>query len=465
MLRKRINPGMLWAAVLAFQSVAASGQTNFATLVPDGAWTWFNDPRALFHNRKLYFGYVRAGDGRTTLSAFDLITGKTTNLWSSGFTELDDHNNPALLVRSDGRLLVAYSRHNNNRYFAYRSSKVTHPHTSAGWNDALSILDSGAGMTYANLFQLSAEDGRIYNFCRNLNFNPTIYTSEDGGRQWSGPQLFIKTGTQGKIRPYVKYSSDYRSRIDFLYTDGHPNNVANSLYHLFYTDRAFYRTDGSFVAHYAYLPIQHDAGQRGSVIYQFSNADTTDFNEHIPTGRAWCWEIASQSNGAPVCVFSVQRDFASLGGRDWKDDRIYYYYARWTGTNWQKRFIAQAGRPLYAAEEDYAGGICVDPIEPSAVYCSSNAQDPFDLSRITNVRLRANNRYELWRGVTADGGLTFSWSQVTTNSTADNLRPYVPRRNGGERCVIWFRGNYTTYTSYRCSVVGLFTTPVPVHEL
>src|SRR5262249_31691314 len=142
---------------------------------------------------------------------------------------------------------------------------------------------------------------------------------------------------------------------------------------------------------------------------------------------------------------------------------IYYYYARWTGTSWQKRFIAHAGRPLYAVENDYAGGICLDPQDVNTIYISSNAQNPFNLGDISNVTLRASSRYELWRGVTADGGLTFSWTQITTNSAADNLRPYVPRRNGGERCVIWFRGTYASYTSFSAGIVGLFTTKVPTN--
>jgi hypothetical protein len=313
-------------------------------------------------------------------------------------------------------------------------------------------------MTYANPFQLSAEGGRIYNFCRNLNFNPTVYTSTDGGNNWSAPQLFIETGGGG-VRPYLKYASDYDQRIDFLYTDGHPRDVNNSLYHFYYQGGSFYRTDGTFVKSYANLPIVHDSGERGSVIYQYSGAAQSDPNEWIPTGRAWCWEIANDNDGSPVAVFTVQRD--NVTGPNWFDDRIYYYYARWTGTNWQKRFIAHAGRPLYSAEDDYAGGICVDPVDPNVIYISSNAQDPFNLSDTTNVPLRANERYELWRGVTEDGGLTFNWTPVTTNSSVDNLRPYVPRRNGGEPCVIWFRGTYSSYTAYSCSIVGLFTTDVP----
>lgn len=447
--------GAIWLGL----AVVTEAQTNFATLTSDGAWTWYNDTRALFHNGKLYFGFVRASDGKSTVSVFDLTTGQTTNLWNSGFTQLDDHNNPAILAKQDGRLLSAYSRHLSDQYFSYRTSSSTNPTTPADWNSEQNIPNSGASMTYANLFQLSAEGGTIYNYCRNQNFNPSIYTSTDGGTNWSTAQLFILTGT-GSIRPYMKYASDNVGRVDFLYTDGHPRDIANSLYHLYYTNGAFYKTDGTLVRSFATLPIQHDSGERGSVIYQYSDLDQADPNEWIPTGRAWCWETAYQSNGAPVCVFTVQRDNVT-GPTSGVDDRIYYYYARWTGSSWQKRFIAQAGRPLYAAEDDYAGGICVDPVEPNVVYISSNAQNPFNLADTTNVTLSASQRYELWRGVTIDGGLTFTWSQITSNSIVDNLRPYVPRRNGGERSVLWFRGNYASYTSYASSIVGLFSSVVP----
>lgn len=457
---KSIQREMLAVGLVLWGWLSVQAQTNFATLTTDGAWTWYNDHRALFHQGKLYFGFVRAGDGKSALSVFDLATGRTTNLWASGFSQLDDHNNPALLAKQDGLLLSAYSRHLSDQYFSYRTANSTNPVSPVGWNAEQNLPNSGASMTYANLFQLSSEGGTIYNYCRNQNFNPSVYTSTDGGTNWSAPQSFIRTGT-GSIRPYMKYASDNIGRVDFLYTDGHPRDIANSLYHLYYTNGAFYKTDGTLVRSYATLPIQHDAGERGAVIYQYSDAAQADPNGWIPSGRAWCWETAYQSNGAPVCVFTVQRD--DVTGSGWSNDRIYYYYARWTGTTWQKRFIAHAGRPLYSAEDDYAGGICIDPVEPNVIYISSNAQNPFNLADTTNVPLSASQRYELWRGVTADGGLTFSWSQVTSNSIVDNLRPYVPRRNGGERSVLWFRGAYTTYSTYACSIVGLFTTAVPTN--
>src|SRR5689334_16715930 len=54
-------------------------QTNFAILTGNGAWTWYNDPRSLFHNGILYFGYVRT-DGRSVLSTFNTQTGAKVDL-------------------------------------------------------------------------------------------------------------------------------------------------------------------------------------------------------------------------------------------------------------------------------------------------------------------------------------------------------------------------------------------------
>jgi hypothetical protein len=451
---------LLLFAALTGACASSQAQTNFAVLANDGAWTWFNDPRALFKTGTLYFSYNRFSDGRTVLNALNLQTGGVTNLWASSLTEQDDHDVAGLLPKQDGTMLAIFARHGADQFFTARLSTSTNPISPSDWGSEqrnATGTNVATGMTYSNPFQLAAEGGRIYNFGRYLNFNPNVFTSTNGGATWSAPQILILTGNSDSIRPYVKYCSDYSRRVDFLYTDGHPDSIPTSLYHLYYQGGAFYKTDGTFVTAYTNLPILHDAGQRGSVVYQYSTAAQSDPNQWIPTARAWCWEIAYQSNGAPCCVFQTKVD--NVTGANWYDARIYYYYARWTGTNWQKRFIAQGGRPLYNGQPDYGGGICLDPQDPTTLYIATDAANPLDLTTTTNVPL--GSHYELWKGVTLDGGLTFNWQPITTNSIVDNLRPYIPRRFGGEPCVLWFEGTYTTYTSFNCSLVGLFTSPVP----
>ena len=170
-----------------------------------------------------------------------------------------------------------------------------------------------------------------------------------------------------------------------------------------------------------------------------------------PSARGWTWDLHYGQDGHPVCAFQVQTGTDAT----WTTSRIYYYYARWTGTAWQKRFIAQAGRGIYASESDYGGGMCLDPKNPNVIYISSNAASPFNLADISNVPLNSNNRYEIYRGVTADGGLTFTWTPVTSNSIADNLRPIIPENSPYDQTVIWFTGTYTSFTNFDTRVLAI----------
>jgi len=336
----------LLAALLLLCGLAIHAQPSPPLLAPDGVWCWFGNPRAVFKDGLLYFGYVRFSDGRVGLNTYDPQTQISSNLWLSVMTQKDDHDNPALLPLSDGRMLAIYQKHGGEKQFYYRVTSDVNTAAAAKWGPELLFTNTTAGVTYANPYQLAAESGRIYSFMRNLNFNPTFVTSDASATNWSAPQILIKTGT-GSTRPYVQYCSDFDRRIDVTYTDGHPDVAAvpTSLYHIYYRDGALYNSEGTWLKYLTNAPLLHDSGERGSVIYQYSQAPTNDPHAHIPYGRAWCWDVLYHTNGAPVAAFTVQR--TNVVGNNWFDDRIYYYYARWTGTNWQKRFIAHAGRPLY----------------------------------------------------------------------------------------------------------------------
>jgi len=445
-------------------------------IVPDAAWTWFNDPRALFHRGRLYIGYVRR-DGKSALSAYDVDSGAPTTLWTSSLTEVDDHDNPGLAVLPDNRLIAFYSRHNTDGFYKYRISNTGDPAAPADWdtdgdgstdNDEY-LYRASEPVTYSNPSVLLGDQGRIFNFSRIIGWDPSLSRFSAAGAPLTrdGEELpfgdpatasqvirIIKADVVGD-RPYAKYHTDGDHRIDIIYTDGHPRTTTNSMYHLYYEDSAFYETDGTFLKTLDEAPISLDAGEHGTVVYQYSAAPTDDLNDHIPQGRAWTWEVVRRSDGSPVAAFSVNLPRAA--GPDWTGDRIYYYYARYVpGEGWRKKFIAQGGRPLYMAENQYAGGMALDPDNPDVVYVSSNAADPFNISTFTDVPLSANQRYEIYRGITQDGGFTFSWTPITTDSAQDNLRPYVPRNREDISALIWFSGRYTSYTSFDTRAMGIF---------
>lgn len=396
-------------------------------VAPGAAWTWFNDERAIVAGSHLFVGHVDTS-GRSAVAVVSLESeGPARSYGLSGFREVDDHDNPALLALPDGRLLAVYAAHHVEPYWYWRVG--THQGDSVTWSPEQRTDDLGANVTYANLFGLPAEDGRIYDFFRATNFDPTLMTSDDGGATWSPPHHFLRSGDAG-TRPYVKYASGGADRIDFLFTQAHPRRGETNIYHAYYRDGWLHQTDGT--------PIQPLPGdtvgamevESGTLIYDAATA-----------GRAWVWDLERDREGHPVAVYVAARD--STVGND-----LRYRYARWDAEagRWREREIAFAGTRLYEGENHYAGGIVIDPSDPSVVYASADV-DPVSGQRTAH--------YQLYRGSTPDGGETWSWTTLTPDATEDQIRPFVPRDTGGRQIVLWLRGSYTTYTDFATDLVGL----------
>lgn len=426
-------------------------------IAADGAWTWFNDERAItLPNGNILAGYVRS-DGMIAVSNYDPATGEAHEsvLSGEGAVEFDDHNNPSLTLLPDNRILATYSRHNPDTHYFWRISTTADPRSGEDWGDQR-LTDVGAPNTYANTYRLAGEADRIFNFHRAINFNPTLSFSLDLGESWEEPIHFITAGT-GQQRPYPRYASNHQDRIDLIYTDAHPRDYDNSIYHLYYQDQALRLSDGTPLRALDDLPIAHDSGERGTVVYEYSDSPWDPGegpDDWIPGGRGWTWDVGYGEDGWPVAVFQARR--GEVTGSGWEHDRIYYYYAQWTGTEWEKHFIAHAGRPLYDRERDYGGGITIDPQRPNVVYLSSNALSPFDLSSIDDVPLNDGDRYKLHRGETNDGGQTFHWTELTPDAEEDNLRPHAVENPAGRTALVWFRGRYNAYTDFQARVMGMF---------
>jgi hypothetical protein len=412
-------------------------------LAPDGAWTWFNDERAIWHQGMLYAGYVSAG-GYTGVSRYDPATGeaKAYVIGSLRAKEVDDHNNTAFVSRDDGRLLAIYSKHGTAQEFYTRVSLVANPAGPDDWAPE-QVVPVPFHTTYANAYQLAAERGKIFLFHRGYNWNPTLSLSENGGATWLRPVHFIAAGKNNRVRPYVRLASNNIDRIDLAYTDGHPRDLENSIYHLYYKAGAVFRTNGEQLKTLDRLPLQHLEGETGSMVYKYAPK----------FGRGWIWDVDYDAQKNPVCAFQTRR--SDVTGSGWNHGRIYYHYAVWTGSEWRSTFIAHGGRALYARENDYGGGMAIDPDDTRVVYISTNAASPFDLTNLDRVPFAKNERYEIWRGFTADHGLTFTWTPVTVDSAEDNLRPIVPGSHGDRSGLLWFRGKYTTYTNYNTRIVAL----------
>jgi hypothetical protein len=330
--------------------------------------------------------------------------------------EKDDHDNPSILVRADGRLIVFYCGHNKENIVYCRIS--SNPEDASSWEEERKI-ETVHKVTYATPVMLSEEQNRIYLFTRDIDFKPTMTWSDDQGLTWAPWKKLLDSAGR---RPYVKLESNGVDEIHFAFTDGHPGEVPdNNLYYMKYKGGSFYRSDNSLIAAADQLPIHVASTER---IYTASRE----------TGKAWVWDIALQS-GKPVIAYT----------RFPSDTDHRYHYIRHDGNGWQDRLIAGGGRWFPQTREgervrepNYSGGIALDHTDPSVVYLSR----PVD------------GTYEIEKRVTADGGASWTAESVTSGSRQLNVRPFVPvNRKSGELEVLWMSGEYVHYTHYRTSIM------------
>ena len=411
---------MLPAALILAQ---VYGHDHYIT--NDGAWCWFADPRAVWHRDQIAAGAVtQAGD--VTVNFYNPRTKTQEKIILAKEFQRDDHDNPALLKLPDGRLAAFFSKHTGPDMFMATTVSPTDYKT---WTTPVKINPNdpdykgpqGAlnAYTYPNPQMLSAEKNRIYMFWRGMNWKPTFSYSDDSGKTWTKGKIVLSpTDESPGNRPYTKISGDSKSRIHIAFTDGHPRNEpTNSIYYLRYENKAFRNVNNAKIADFNQLPVRPD---QADVIYDGKTENM----------RAWIWDIAQDSQGNPIITYS----------RMPTEKEHYYRYARWNGTRWIDRPIVFGGKwfpqtPEGTTEREphYSGGVVIDHNDPRFVYLSRPI----------------NDRFEIERWYTADGGDTWSHVAITGNSKHDSVRPFVVR---GQRPTeaspnaLWM--NFTKYVHY-----------------
>jgi hypothetical protein len=419
------------ATLAALLSLGTADSGALTATIGAGAWSWFADPRAVFHaglHKRTYVGWVGV-HGDIRVLSYDYATKTITTAVLQNGVQADDHANPALLVRPDGRLQVFYSAHNGSLMF-YRVS--TRPEDISSWGPVQFMpASTPSGYTYPNPIRLPAEH-RTYLFWRAGDGSPTnsaqVFSTEaDGSETWS-PSRTLIGGADG--RAYVKYASYHGNTIGIAFTNANPLEAPDTNVY-FAEDRGdrIYKADGTMEG-----PLGQPIGSK--------DADTV-----YDTGiKGWVHDVAFDSTGHPIIAYAV---FPS------KSDHV-YMYARWDGNKWASHEITHAGGSFdpdkLVPEPYYSGGLSLDHEDPSIVYLSRKVGAAFEI--------------EEWH--TNDAGATWTSRTITANSPGGgNYRPVSPRglrATSGDLSVVWMSGDYRGYIGYRTSIGGVASSTLPVAE-
>jgi len=126
-----------------------------------------------------------------------------------------------------------------------------------------------------------------------------------------------------------------------------------------------------------------------------------------------------------------------------------YYYARWTGSEWHKTFLTNAGGHFHQSpdiEKCYSGGLAIDDQNPNEVYCS------------VPVEGKHGKVYELIKYIVDDSGNVSRTDTLTKDSEFNNVRPFiVPNRRKTPLKLTWMYGNYYDWIVSRERPLGFNT--------
>jgi hypothetical protein len=369
-----------------------------------GAWSYFGDPRAIAHNGHTFTGWIST----------------TGNVWvahirpDGSFTKrliyrnlgVDDHNNPSLVFRPDGRIMVFFSPHSGHvlpppslrpSRMRYRLSKA--PFSINGFEPVRLVntnVPGGLGFTYPNPMQLH---GKLWLFWRGGGWNPTFSYTRNG-RDWVPARELLRS--VDPQRPYAKYVGDGNRRIHGIFTEGHANHFHNSLYYLRYENSNLFGAGGRRLGSLRSVPLPIHKLER---VYRFTKA----------TGSAWPHDIALTAQGRPRIVYTRR-----VGHQD------VFFYGYHNGSRWVSRRIVDAGPGLPSFT---SGGATLDHEDPRIVY----------LSRKTG----AFHQVEVW--FTPDEGRTWRHRQLTAEPSHYCIRPVTPRGLTGGNLVLFSVGDRTTH--------------------
>lgn len=407
MLARRLPVG----GALAFGPPVAEPQPFLLLAAPEAAWP--SATQAFYNAGKSIFGTV-TNSGSARIVAYDHASGVATST-QVGVLGADQHNSPCVLRRSsDGRYVAAMCNHTGAQMWVTISDN---PDDSTAWGETVNVDSQlgGSGYTYPALFQLGDEtNDPIYMFYRVQDGieNWCISSSTDGGDTWS-----TLTNLSFGTRYYARVYKTSESRLDFAITDGSYAEDFASMYHFYYEGGDYFATDGTQLA--------------GSPPF-----DVTDFTliyDGSTSGARFPNSIVNDGSEIAVVFMAQTGTPTNHVGEDGD-----YIYCRWDGASWSaETIVADVGATDLEFTE---GGVVVDPADIDRVILSKRGAG-------------GTGTWHLWEYVTADGGASWTPTQLTSTGDEDRYPWFVDGYQSGLE-FIWQKGEFIDSLNFDAAVWG-----------
>lgn len=383
------------------RAIPRSGDEVTLTTSPAGGLSNPVYPEAVYAGGYTYVGYVNGSTGAISVLQYDHSDGSVATAALDTPSPVDDHNNPALHVRSDGRILALFCEHDGSTLYTALS---TNAHDISAWG---SVTDTGlsttAGFTYPALVPLGSD---LYLFVRDklasLTGRLKMAKSTDDGATWSGETL-VMAGATGQL-PYWGFSSD-GSDIHVVSTDRDPygSQGAVTVGHMYFDGTDWLQSDGTEI----------------TATQPFAPSEMTT----VYSGAAFPFMGVFDDDGYPW--FTLVKDD---GGSE-----VTGAIAKWSGSAWSLTDVYTAA---YHPIDRFYG---------SLVLSYANRREAWAAIEGDVAEIR--------RYASTDDGVT--WGPVdwlTADSPNDNASPIAVLDADGRMPVVWLQGTYTSMSSFSLGI-------------
>ena len=402
-----------------------------------GIWTVHDRPRALRHLEYTFVPWTNA-QGKVGITQYNHVTNQAHSQVIGTVPNHvgDDHWGPSVFVRTDGRLLVPYSR--TGGFVAISE----HPLDISSWN----VTRYDWLRDYGQMMQIGDEIWMFYRPSGHFVGEWSYRVSADQGNSWSVEKRLFK-GASSDTGIYVHPFHDTENdRIHFGMGDHRQNEPGVYHWYLDLADGYYYTSDGT--------PIKH-AGDGTNPITHTSEL-TLAFEIPADWDGAKIWDLKVK-DGVPYIAFAgyPQVDAGGGGGGDYRA-----MWAVWRGSPaaWHHSQIRKLGGSIGEGHY-YEGGLVLDYEDPTHAY----------------LAVETNNRnFQIQEWKTPDQGQT--WEKVADHSPSGadrysptkRARPVSPYGHNGEMPLVYWSGKYDDRFKHDTVIKASFgwktTTPITLTE-
>jgi hypothetical protein len=357
-------------------------------------WVEIPYPQIVTSGGRTFFGYVKGSNGDVKAAHYDHASHTSStpvvlHAALGGEGTADNHDNPAFVVRPDGKVLAMYCRHAGSALLSRLSTSTLDATAFA----AEVSTDRGNQHDYPAFFYVGSTLWLLFrNTTSGQNANLCYLRSTDDGATWEATATAVYNGTAGHT-PYWRLWHDVSTGlIHVVVTDLEPN-TASKLGHFTIdtADGTLRKSDGTIIS--AGTPLAY--------------ADISPIDDGT-AGSTQTWGV-TMDGANPVAIY--MRHLTS-------DNMI--RMARWTGSAWTtETILASTGGQL--GINKFGSGCAIDPLDIDRVWVPVKVSGKFEMHECRKAGTWAgtaltsgSSRDQVWPAATfgSDGTIDVMWQDV-----------------------------------------------------